>query len=167
MGLRLSRMDTNKPFSDSQPADLNIALLKVCARGLSSYIPPLIEAGADINYMAKRHTGAPMELVGLTPLSAASHQGHPHTIKTLLAMGASPTIADAADRQANEGKEMSKTQVRKSEEVWLEVGRAVAAKRRAVKAAEFAKSIPFTGNNRRNPGKRKTRHAKGARGGCR
>lgn len=36
---------------------------------------------------------------------------------------------------------------------WLRVFVQVAAKRRAVKKAEHTKMIPYTGNNRRTPGK--------------
>mmetsp|Transcript_23717 Transcript_23717/g.56587 ORF Transcript_23717/g.56587 Transcript_23717/m.56587 type:complete len:303 (+) Transcript_23717:145-1053(+) len=166
IGFRLSRMDTNKPFSLSQPADINIALLKVAHRGETNLLPALAEAGADLDYMALRHTGAPMELVGLTPIAAAAHQGHVETVKILYALGANAVIADSEDREANEGKMASKSKVKRCEDLWLEISKAVAAKRRAVKKAEHTKMIPYTGNNRRTPGKRKTRHAKGARGGC-
>jgi len=162
MGLRLSTMDTNKQFKMSQPADINVALLKVAFRGLDHLIPPLIEAGADINHMALRHSGAPMELVGLTPLSAASHQGHVSAVKLLLGLGACPVAADKDERV--DGGTYSSTKKSKYAALWREIARTVAAKRRAVKMAEHAKSIPYVGNNRRTPGRRKTRHAKGARG---
>eukprot|EP00286_Rhodomonas_abbreviata_P011138 CAMPEP_0181327760 /NCGR_PEP_ID=MMETSP1101-20121128/22292_1 /TAXON_ID=46948 /ORGANISM="Rhodomonas abbreviata, Strain Caron Lab Isolate" /LENGTH=206 /DNA_ID=CAMNT_0023436479 /DNA_START=399 /DNA_END=1020 /DNA_ORIENTATION=+ len=147
---------------DVAAADINVALLKVAFRGLDHLIPPLIEAGADINHMALRHSGAPMELVGLTPLSAASHQGHVSAVKLLLGLGACPVAADKDERV--DGGTYSSTKKSKYAALWREIARTVAAKRRAVKMAEHAKSIPYVGNNRRTPGRRKTRHAKGARG---
>eukprot|EP00961_Rhodomonas_salina_P081862 1100604-Rhodomonas_salina.1 len=40
-----------------------------------------------------------MELVGLTPIAAAAHQGHIETVKILYALGANAVIADSEDRE--------------------------------------------------------------------
>ena len=57
-------------------------------RGLKNLVPGLIENGADINYMGQAKTGLSAELVGLTPIRAAAHQGWPTTVRMLLDLGA-------------------------------------------------------------------------------
>jgi hypothetical protein len=114
LGFRQNRFQSHKPFNDQLPADVNLGLLKVplpalpaaparrrppCApaltaramqaayRGQAHLIPAFLEEGADINFVAKAKTGAAAELVGLSPLSAAAHQGHIDSVHLLLAKG--------------------------------------------------------------------------------
>ena len=94
-----------------------------------------------------------MQMVGLTPLSAAAHRGRVDCVTSLLALGANATC----------GRDAPPAGGRK---FWIRLTRTVAARRMEIAKAEDIKSRPFAGNGRRNPGKRKTRHAKGARGGC-
>jgi len=178
LGFRQNRFQSHKPFNDQLPADVNLGLLKVplpalpaaparrrppCApaltaramqaayRGQAHLIPAFLEEGADINFVAKAKTGAAAELVGLSPLSAAAHQGHIDSVHLLLAKG--------ADVQCGSVKDPSGSGV-----LWLEVCRQQAAKNDKTHKDWLAKVRPIVGANRRTPGNRKTRHAKGARG---
>eukprot|EP00291_Cryptomonas_curvata_P016667 CAMPEP_0172154666 /NCGR_PEP_ID=MMETSP1050-20130122/2167_1 /TAXON_ID=233186 /ORGANISM="Cryptomonas curvata, Strain CCAP979/52" /LENGTH=121 /DNA_ID=CAMNT_0012823419 /DNA_START=510 /DNA_END=872 /DNA_ORIENTATION=+ len=119
-------------------------LLKAAHFGVDEVIKPLLDAGADINYIGKRGTGCPMNLVGLTPLSAAAHRGRSDCVISLLALGANVTCGrDAAPAGGRR--------------FWMELSGTVARRREALAKAEDIKSRPFTGNGRRDPGKRKTR----------
>mmetsp|Transcript_34183 Transcript_34183/g.80985 ORF Transcript_34183/g.80985 Transcript_34183/m.80985 type:complete len:283 (+) Transcript_34183:2-850(+) len=151
---RQNKFQTNKPLKEHQPPDVSLGLLKIAHRGQAHLIPAYLEAGADINYMAKEKTGAPMHLIGLTPLSAAAHQGHIDAVHMLLSKGADVQCGSLRDPSGKGA-------------LWLEIVHQQAAMNRQTEKDFMAKVRPIVGANRRTPGVRKTRHAKGARGGRR
>ena len=53
MGLRLDRWDTNQKLRLSPHNDTSMMLLKAAYFGVEEIIKPLIESGADINYLGK------------------------------------------------------------------------------------------------------------------
>ena len=54
MGLRLDRWDTNQRFRLGPRNDTGMMLLKAAHFGVDEVIKPLLDAGADINYIGKR-----------------------------------------------------------------------------------------------------------------
>ncbi len=54
MGLRLDRWDTNQRFRLGPRNDTSMMLLKAAHFGVDQVIKPLLDAGADINYLGKR-----------------------------------------------------------------------------------------------------------------
>ena len=84
--------------------DLNHALLKACFRGMSALVPGLVENGAEINFQGQAKTGLSAELVGLTPVSAAAHQGWPTVVQMLLDMGADHRGGVLDDPRYDQGK---------------------------------------------------------------
>lgn len=154
IGLRLNQWEDNRPFNTYHKTDVNVTLLKVAHRGLTELLGPLLAKGADINYVGLPKTGCPMNLIGLTPLSAAAHAGRSKFVKTMIKLGAD--VKCGRDEAPEFGFEF-----------WTELTNAVSHRREEQQKAEDIKSRPWTGANRRTPGKRKTRHAKGAHGGCR
>lgn len=146
LGLRWNRFETNNGFKRLHK-DLNHCLLKACMRGLKNLVPGLIENGADINYMGQAKTGLSAELVGLTPIRAAAHQGWPTTVRMLLDLGADHRGGIEDDPLYSEdGKEL-----------WMRVAKANAARRKQTKQDMNAKMMPYQGQGRRTPGVRRTR----------
>ena len=86
-GMRWNRFETNTRFKMVHK-DLNHCLLKACVRGLSDFVPGLVDKGADINFLGQAKTGLSADLVGFTPISAAAHQGWPAVVRMLLDLGA-------------------------------------------------------------------------------
>ena len=54
MGLRMDRWDSNQQFRFSPKNDTSMLLLKAAFYGADELIKPLVDAGADINYLGKR-----------------------------------------------------------------------------------------------------------------
>jgi len=151
-GMRWNRFETNTRFKMVHK-DLNHCLLKACVRGLSDFVPGLVDKGADINFLGQAKTGLSADLVGFTPISAAAHQGWPAVVRMLLDLGADQRGGVMDDPQyAADGKEL-----------WLRIAKAGAAKRARTKAVMDAKMVPYHANNgRRTPGARRTRVKHGA-----
>jgi ankyrin repeat protein len=100
--MRWNRFETNTGFKMVHK-DLNHCLLKACFRGMRDLVPGLVDKGADINFLGQAKTGLSAELVGLTPISAAAHQGWPAVVRMLLDLGADHRGGIMDDPQYSEG----------------------------------------------------------------
>ena len=145
-GMRWNRYETNTGFKMVHK-NLDHALLKACARGLTDLVPGLVDKGANINFLGEAKTGLSADLVGLTPISAAAHQGWPILVRMLLDLGADHRGGVVDDpRYDADGKEL-----------WMRIAKAGAARRAKTKRDMAAKLHPFVYNGRRTPGTRRTR----------
>jgi len=150
-GLRWNRLETNTKFKMVHK-DLNHCLLKACHRGLTDLVPGLVDKGSQINFVGEAKTGLSAELVGLTPISAAAHQGWPILVRMLLDLGADHRGGIMDDpRYAEDGKKL-----------WMHIAKENAARRTQTKKAMDVKMRPWGTNGRRTPGRRRTRVPHGA-----